>query len=178
MDTHQPHPLPETNFGKFFQLNSELADRFLSLLLASQDEPNGNDTSFELIMLDYKGTTFPLERPQFSALMNKLLVHPKSKLRLITLEDSNILSHSPRFLQLRDSYGGKIDWRIARNQDPSKIQMSFAIINAKSLIKKPVRDAYHGYHSDDATDIRGSIDYFEQIWQLSEYAPPSQPLGI
>lgn len=177
MDTHQPHPLPESNSGKFFQLNSELAERFLNLL-EHQDEMKANDTSLELIMLDYKGTTFPLERPQFTTLISKLITHPKSKFRIITLDAANILNHSPRFLHLRDACGGKIDWRIATNQDPSKIQMSFAILNAKTLIKKPVRDAYHGYQSNDMTDIRASIDYFEQIWQLSEYAPPSQPLGI
>jgi hypothetical protein len=178
MDAQQPHPLPEKKSGKFFQLNSELADRLFISLQEKQNETMKKIGTFELIMLDYNGTTFPLEHPEFSECMRKLLLHPKSKIRLITMDDTYILSRAPRFLKLRDIYNEKIDWRIARDQDPSKIQMSFAIINTKILIKKTVRDAYHGYQTDDIADIRGSIDYFEQIWQLSEYAPPSQPLGI
>jgi hypothetical protein len=163
MNTQQP-----PNQISLFQLDSEFRAEFRLLL----EEPCNN-----LCLVDLSGALFGISDSATMKALNVWLSNPMATIRIATFRDEHIINSCHNFRSLMQTSGSQIQWRIMPSSKEGQIQQSFALSRDR-LVKKPVRTAFHGFVTTDADDILRQLDYFEQIWEISENAPPLTPLGL
>lgn len=166
MTTPQPH----RDDPEFFQLDSEFRQHFLHQLHV---EPPG-----ELSLIDATGSLFNFDAPTTCDALSAWLSSSGTCMRLITFDSATIFKQCPRFLRLRQRLGPTlIDWRIAPPEQSRHVQQASSI-SENFLLRKPVRDTYHGYVTRAQEELVAQAVYFEQLWAYCEAAEPSTPLGL
>ena len=164
MNTQQP----PNQIKSQFQLDSE----FRAALRLLLDEPYNN-----LCLVDLSGALFGISDSETMKALNVWLSNPMATIRIATFRDEYLINSCHNFRKLMKNSGSQIQWRIIPSSKEGQIQQSFAL-SRDLLVKKPVRTAFHGFVTTDADDILRQLDYFEQIWEISETAPPLTPLGL
>lgn len=170
--THEQPLLYESpdSTRRWFHLDSEFRDELNSLLLRSRPAA--------LALLDRSGSILDLADPHRCHLLAAWLsAVPTARLRLATFVESDLLENAASFHRLRSLKQTQIEWRIIPFERHSQIQQAFALC-AEGLVKKPVREAFHGFFDSDPVETQCQLAYFEQIWQICELATPIRPLGL
>ena len=153
-----------------FNLNSEL----LAYFYAIEHDPKRHDLK-HLMILDATGELLKLNSKLSTDKLEYFLTQ-HIQVKLLTSDSMWIEQNAPRFNTLRGQ-SSLLEWHIIPENLKSKIQET-AVIHPSIIIRKPVRDAYHGYISTNPLDIQSQTDYFLEIWQLSEPSLPFNPLGL